>query len=71
VAFLGKDGGRLAGVADYEWIVHSFPYSDRIQEAHMAAMHLIIEGLEHLLFHQQETIPSKIQISQYTVYGAP
>lgn len=50
VAFLGKDGGRLAQVADYEWIVKGFKYSDRIQEAHMAAIHLIIEALEELLF---------------------
>lgn len=50
VAFLGKDGGKLSGSADYEWIVSGFSYSDRIQEAHMAAIHIIIEGLEGLLF---------------------
>lgn len=50
VAFLGKGGGKLAGVADYEWIVNGFPYSDRIQEAHMTAIHMIIEALEQLLF---------------------
>lgn len=52
VAFLGKDGGSLAGVADYEWIVRGFKYSDRIQEAHMAAIHIIIEAVEELLFHR-------------------
>lgn len=50
VAFLGKDGGKLRGNADLEWIVQGFSFSDRIQEAHMAAMHIIIEALEGLLF---------------------
>lgn len=56
VAFLGKEGGRLIGVADYEWIVRGFKYSDRIQEAHMAAIHLIIEALEELLFSNNRNI---------------
>ena len=50
IAFLGKDGGKLSGKADYEWIVQGFSFSDRIQEAHMAAIHIIIEALEGLLF---------------------
>ena len=50
VAFLGKDGGKVAGLADYEWVVRGFDYSDRIQEAHMTAIHIIIEALEELLF---------------------
>lgn len=50
VAFLGKGGGKLKGFADYEWIVDGFATSDRIQEAHMAAMHIIIELLEYNLF---------------------
>jgi len=49
VAFLGKDGGALAGSADLEWIVCGFETSDRIQEAHMAAIHIIIEEVERLL----------------------
>ena len=49
-AFLGKDGGKLRSVADYEWVVSGFSFSDRIQEAHMAAIHVIIEALEGLLF---------------------
>lgn len=51
VAFLGKQGGVLKGVADIEWIVEGFEYSDRIQEIHMTGIHLIIEALEELLFH--------------------
>lgn len=49
-AFLGKDGGSLAGVSDLEWIVEGFSTSDRIQEAHMAAIHITIEALEKRLF---------------------
>lgn len=50
VAFLGKTGGKLRNVADYELIVEGFPYSDRIQEAHMTAIHILIERIEHRLF---------------------
>ncbi|MBS0635043.1 MAG: SIS domain-containing protein [Verrucomicrobia bacterium] len=50
VAFLGKEGGALKGVADLELIIGGFRYSDRIQEAHMAAIHIIIELMELELF---------------------
>lgn len=50
VAFLGKSGGKLRGFADHEMIIEGFSYSDRIQEAHMAAIHMLIEVMEHLLF---------------------
>lgn len=50
IAFLGKTGGKLKGEADLEWIVSGFRWSDRIQEAHMAAIHIIIEQVEHLVF---------------------
>ena len=49
VAFLGKSGGALKGMCDYEWIVSGFPFSDRIQEAHMAAVHIVIEMVEKKL----------------------
>lgn len=49
IAFLGKDGGKLKGEADLEWIVSGFKYSDRVQEAHMAAIHIIIEMIEKKL----------------------
>jgi D-sedoheptulose 7-phosphate isomerase len=51
IAFLGKGGGKLKGVADFELIVERFTTSDRIQEVHMAAIHLMIELLEHHLFN--------------------
>jgi D-sedoheptulose 7-phosphate isomerase len=50
IAFLGKSGGKLKGMADLEWIVSGFSYSDRVQEAHMAAIHIIIEMVEQHLF---------------------
>lgn len=50
IAFLGKTGGKMRGMADLEWIVSGFPFSDRIQEAHMAAIHIIIEAVEVRLF---------------------
>jgi D-sedoheptulose 7-phosphate isomerase len=50
IAFLGKTGGKMKGLADLEWIVSGFSYSDRIQEAHMAAIHILIEAVESLLF---------------------
>lgn len=47
VGFLGKTGGALKGVCDLEWVVGGFPYSDRIQEAHMCAIHIAIEMMEN------------------------
>lgn len=51
IAFLGKDGGKLKGVADLELIIDGFSTSDRIQEAHMLAIHTIIEMCENRLFY--------------------
>lgn len=51
VAFLGKGGGKLKSVADYELIIEGFETSDRIQEAHMSAIHIIIEMVEKELFY--------------------
>lgn len=52
VAFLGKSGGVLKGVADYELLIDGFSTSDRIQEAHMTAIHIIIEIAEKHLFEK-------------------
>lgn len=52
-AFLGKTGGKLKRKCDLEWVVEGFPYSDRIQEAHMTAIHIIIEMVENQLFPQE------------------
>ncbi len=53
IAFLGKSGGVLKGVCDVEWIVSGFSFSDRIQEAHMAALHIIVEMIEKQLFYSE------------------
>jgi D-sedoheptulose 7-phosphate isomerase len=50
VSFLGKTGGKLKGLSDLDWTVEGFGYSDRIQEAHMTAIHIIIEMIEKELF---------------------
>lgn len=60
IAFLGKTGGKLQGMADLEWIVSGFAFSDRIQEAHMTAIHIIIEQVEALLF---QTEPRAVCVS--------
>ncbi|MDX8430690.1 MAG: SIS domain-containing protein [Candidatus Algichlamydia australiensis] len=57
VAFLGKGGGKMRGLADFELIIDGFTYSDRIQEAHMAAIHILIEMVEsHLDVYREELV---------------
>ncbi|MGL4954972.1 MAG: D-sedoheptulose 7-phosphate isomerase [Cetobacterium sp.] len=46
---LGKDGGKLKGMCDYEFIIPG-ETSDRIQEIHMMILHIIIEGVEKIMF---------------------
>lgn len=53
VAFLGKGGGSMRGAAELEWIVPAGSTSDHIQEAHMAALHLLIFLIEKALFPQE------------------
>ena len=50
IAFLGKTGGSLKGQCDWEWLVTGFRYSDRIQEAHMFVLHMLVELVERELF---------------------
>lgn len=49
VALLGKDGGKLKGMCNYEFIIPG-ETSDRIQEIHMMILHIIIEGVERIMF---------------------
>ncbi len=49
VALLGKDGGRMKGLCDYEFIVPG-KTADRIQEVHMMILHIIIEGVERVMW---------------------
>ena len=52
VALLGKDGGQLKGMCDYEFIINA-KTSDRVQEVHMMILHVIIEGVERVLFPEK------------------
>lgn len=49
VALLGKNGGVMKNLYDYEWIVPG-ETSDRIQEIHMMILHIVIEGVERIIF---------------------
>lgn len=49
IALLGKDGGKIAGSCNYEFIVPG-KTADRIQELHMVILHVLIEGIERILF---------------------
>ena len=46
---MGKDGGKMKDSFDYEFIVEGST-SDRIQEIHMAILHIMIEGVERIMF---------------------
>ena len=46
---LCKNGGKLKGMCDYEFIIPGNT-SDRIQEIHMMILHIIIEGVEKIMF---------------------
>ncbi|MDR3258716.1 MAG: D-sedoheptulose 7-phosphate isomerase [Fusobacteriaceae bacterium] len=48
-ALLGKDGGKLRDICDYQFIIPGVT-SDRIQEIHMMILHIIIEGVERNMF---------------------
>ena len=45
VLLLGKNGGKLAGSGDHQWIAPG-ETADRIQEIHMLVLHTLIEGIE-------------------------
>ena len=45
----GKTGGKLKSKCDFEFIVPSNS-TDRIQEVHILVLHIIIEGIERILF---------------------
>ena len=49
ILLTGKDGGKLAGVADVEIRVPHFGYADRIQEIHIKVIHLFILLIEKQL----------------------
>lgn len=46
IALSGKDGGKMAGIADIEICVPHFGYADRIQEVHIKVIHILIGLIE-------------------------
>jgi D-sedoheptulose 7-phosphate isomerase len=49
ILLLGRDGGKLGDAGDLNFIV-SETTSDRIQEVHMTILHVMIEGMERIMF---------------------
>lgn len=49
VVLTGKNGGKLAGLADIEIRVPHFGYADRIQEIHIKVIHILIHAIEEKL----------------------
>ena len=47
VALTGKDGGELAKIADVEIRAPKSPFSDRVQEIHIKAIHSLINYIEN------------------------
>jgi len=54
VAFLGKGGGRTAGIADFEIIVDS-DSTMRVQECHQFLLHMLCEKVERLYLNLDST----------------
>lgn len=46
IALSGKNGGKMAGMADIEICVPHFGYADRIQEVHIKVIHIVIGLIE-------------------------
>lgn len=61
VTLLGKNGGKLKGIADLELLIDGFTTSDRVQEAHMAAIHIVIEMVENQLFPKDKQLLSQLK----------
>lgn len=51
VALLGKNGGTLKGMCDFELIIPA-ETTDRIQEMHIKILHILVELIEVKLFPQ-------------------
>ncbi len=49
IVLSGKDGGKLAGMADVEIRVPHHGYADRIQEVHIKVIHILILLTEKIL----------------------
>ncbi|PCS21710.1 D-sedoheptulose 7-phosphate isomerase [Candidatus Enterovibrio escicola] len=52
IILTGKDGGKIAGLADIEICVPHFGYADRIQEVHIKIIHILIQLVEKEMLNQ-------------------
>jgi D-sedoheptulose 7-phosphate isomerase len=53
ILLTGKDGGKLAQLADIEIRVPHFGYADRIQEVHIKIIHIFILLIEKLVLENE------------------
>lgn len=53
IALTGKDGGKMAGLADVEIRVPHFGFADRIQEIHIKIIHILIYLIEKKIANRQ------------------
>ena len=51
IVLAGKDGGKLANIADKILIVPHFGFADRIQEIHIKIIHIMILLIEQKITH--------------------
>lgn len=54
VVLSGKDGGKLASLADMEIRVPHYGYADRIQEVHIKIIHILILLIEKMVIAQKD-----------------
>jgi D-sedoheptulose 7-phosphate isomerase len=59
ILLMGKDGGKMKGLADAEIIVPHFGYADRIQEIHIKFIHALIDHVEIGLGYVQNSVQAK------------
>ncbi|GAB2892353.1 D-sedoheptulose 7-phosphate isomerase [Uliginosibacterium flavum] len=59
ILLMGKDGGKMKGVADAEIIVPHFGYADRIQEIHIKFIHALIDHVEIGLGYAENSVTAK------------
>ena len=50
ILLTGKDGGKMASLADVEIRIPHFGYADRIQEVHIKVIHILIMLVERMVF---------------------
>lgn len=59
ILLMGKDGGKMKGIADAEIIVPHFGYADRIQEIHIKFIHALIDHVEIGLGYVENSVNKK------------